>query len=288
MSKKRIQPFQLQNRRKASRTSPLSPELKRLIDQVNMIPPKSEGYWREFCDFLQLQVRRWREIEGMEVGDGEFASIMSVVKPWEWERYLEPLPKWFSDRILSRRRILAEMLDEACSFVAARQTIRHIARTRSEMQEYKRRGLNLPPTDIPIPAITIAPDAFLSLRQNESGKIDVTLGEVAKALAGTEVDRIRECCICKQVFWARRKDQICCVTKCSKVLRTRRWRAKAPEYKLRRILKAELADPLGRNEKHTESDRERQQIAYLREPTRPHRRAPRMPGTTKRSKPKTR
>lgn len=57
-----------------------------------------------------------------------------------------------------------------------------------------------------------------------------------------ETDRIRECEVCNQIFWAGRRDMRGCSTKCAKVLRTRRWREKTTEeqrtaYKVARAQK---------------------------------------------------
>ena len=264
---------------------PVSPALKRLIDRANWIPPESETYWREFCDFLEPQIRLWQDVNRPEYADDPI-SIMSVVKPWsEWESYLEHLPKRFRDFLWSRRDRLREMLDRACFFVAARETLTHIARMRSQMKKIRLRGMNLPATTIPIPAIQFAPDAFLNLRLSKSGLIEVDLGEIASALASAEADRIRECDICGRIFWAGRSDQKCCTPKCAKVLRTRRWRANYQDkYIQQRYQKAEQHHPLGHKEKRAKEEGERQQLASLKEPTRPHRPAPRLPGPALKSK----
>jgi len=145
------------------------------------------------------------------------------------------------------------MIPRACYFVAAYGTLKHIAGIRTLLQETRTGGMTLP-----IPFIQYDPGAFLNLRVNEKGLIEVGLGEIASALASAEADRIRECDICGRIFWAGRSDQKCCTPKCAKVLRTRRWRAKYPvQYIQQRYQKAEQLDPHGCKEKRATEEGER-------------------------------
>jgi hypothetical protein len=53
------------------------------------------------------------------------------------------------------------------------------------------------------------------------------------ALAGAELDRVRQCGVCDRFFFARRTDQKACGKPCNQTRRVREWRKKA-EYELRR------------------------------------------------------
>src|SRR5262245_47952755 len=71
------------------------------------------------------------------------------------------------------------------------------------------------------------------LQVNESGRIDIKHDRLLELLKCVDVARIRECQVCKYIFWAGRSDQKCCSTDHAKVLRTREWRKKyAENYKL--------------------------------------------------------
>ena len=91
-------------------------------------------------------------------------------------------------------------------------------------------------------------DNPVSLFTDLRGNFRVEPNPLIQAMDGVEADRIRECRICGQIFWAGRTDQACCKRRCAKVLRTRRWREGYPaKYKPQRIKKAEEAEAPDRN-----------------------------------------
>ena len=274
-----IQPVQTSKVRQASRMRPVSPALKRLIDRANWIPPESDADWSEFCNFLEPMAHAY--VGGLIHGRSMVDSMPSMKS---WKTFFEPLPERVRRFIRLRSKYgLEDMIPRAYYFVAAYGTLKHIAGIRTLVQGTGGgfRGMTLP-----IPFIQYDPGAFLNLRVNEKGLIEVDLGEIASALASAEADRIRECGLCRRIFWAGRSDQKCCIPKCSKVLRTRRWRENYPDkYKQRRHQKAEQLDPRVRKEKRAKEEEERRQIATLKEPTRSARRAPRLPGYSAKTKP---
>ena len=77
---------------------------------------------------------------------------------------------------------------------------------------------SLTPRALPLP---IERSASLWL---ESGKLSVKLAPFLEALQGLEVERLRICPICSQIFWAGRLDKSGCSENCSRVLRQRRLR----------------------------------------------------------------
>lgn len=59
------------------------------------------------------------------------------------------------------------------------------------------------------------------------------------AVNGVDATRIRECEVCKCIFWAGRKTQKGCSARCGDVIRKRRYRARQSEYEYRRYKKEE-------------------------------------------------
>ena len=89
-------------------------------------------------------------------------------------------------------------------------------------------------------------DAFIGLpmltfsRIHKTGRIQFEKHPAFRVLEGVKADRIRECLVCKKIFWASRIDKKCCAPLCRGVWNTRRWREKYQDiYKLQRYQKAE-------------------------------------------------
>ena len=61
---------------------------------------------------------------------------------------------------------------------------------------------------------------------DEHGRIYLRKDELAEAVEGVEAARIRECEVCKRIFWAGRIDQRGCSLRCNDILRKRRYRAR--------------------------------------------------------------
>jgi hypothetical protein len=90
----------------------------------------------------------------------------------------------------------------------------------------------------------------VNLYVDENGYIAFTSPILPVFLKEVEANRIRECQICNQFFWAGRKDMQCCSKKCAHVLRNRNYRKNYPQkYKLQRIKKAEAQDQQNTNKK---------------------------------------
>jgi hypothetical protein len=74
---------------------------------------------------------------------------------------------------------------------------------------------------------------------DEQGRIRFIKDWFAEAAEGEEAARIRECGVCQQVFWAGRKDQLCCKPRCADILRKRNKRkrdaAQRLEDKIQRV-----------------------------------------------------
>jgi hypothetical protein len=120
-------------------------------------------------------------------------------------------------------------------------------------------------------------EGVISVSTTEKGLLQVDRAPLLRAIEGVEVSRIRECPICRKIFWAGRIDQPCCSKEHGKVLRTRRWRDGYTEkYKLQRGDKAEREDKKKQQQKAIQVEQERERLAQREAPTFA-RRSPRLP-----------
>jgi len=67
--------------------------------------------------------------------------------------------------------------------------------------------------------------------------------EIVSVLEKIEVERIRLCPICEQLFWAGRLDQIACSPRCGNTLRARRWRQEPSSNQRNRTGKLKTSSP---------------------------------------------
>jgi hypothetical protein len=91
----------------------------------------------------------------------------------------------------------------------------------------------------------------LELSINEEGQFKAMPHLIAQALDGVEPWRIRECLICKSVFWAGRINKWCCSDGCSLVLRQRRFRKNKEQYeanRARKEMREKLLQEIGKTE----------------------------------------
>jgi hypothetical protein len=81
---------------------------------------------------------------------------------------------------------------------------------------------------------------------DDEGKLRLQVDELTQALDGVELNRIRECKLCGQIFWAGRKDKKCCSLRCNNVYNVRN----TPRRKLD---KAQRMENEIRRERHKKS-----------------------------------
>lgn len=74
----------------------------------------------------------------------------------------------------------------------------------------------------------------------ETGLIGVMKNEWLLDLIGVEADRLRECKICQRIFWAWQNNMVACNSKCSNVNRQRTLREKQAQYEQARKKKGVL------------------------------------------------
>jgi hypothetical protein len=74
---------------------------------------------------------------------------------------------------------------------------------------------------------------------DENGRIQLVFGTLARMLDGAEVERIRQCKMCHEIFWAGRLDQETCTRRCTNLFHQHKRRYQTDDeklaYKMRRI-----------------------------------------------------
>jgi hypothetical protein len=73
--------------------------------------------------------------------------------------------------------------------------------------------------------------------------------EFLRALEGVEAQCVRQCPVCRHIFFALRKDQKACSKRCNAVRRVRRWRENQDRHEYRRKLRSAGLVPSGRPKK---------------------------------------
>ena len=69
--------------------------------------------------------------------------------------------------------------------------------------------------------------AYLAITKERT--VTVRMSPFARAIQGAEIDYIRYCETCGNIFYAGRKNQQCCTVKCAKAQRQKRWRQRFKE-----------------------------------------------------------
>jgi hypothetical protein len=69
-------------------------------------------------------------------------------------------------------------------------------------------------------------DAGAYLLISKERTVKVQMSPFARAIEGAEIDYLRYCATCRNIFYAGRKNQHCCSVKCAKAQRQKKWRQK--------------------------------------------------------------
>jgi hypothetical protein len=239
----------------ASRKRPVPEKLARYIDLANIIPPPD--YVERSFGGRALQ--EWWRVEMQDVRD-------MVDKFPGFKEYLES-ENLSGNKMSWGAKILCDQLR------AARAVLYAIAHTDKETWANEE--------SLMVSRILRDYDHdLILLRVDERGNLRLDF-PLLRAIEGVEASRIRECAICRAIFWAGRVDQRCCKTQCAHVLRTRKWRERYPDkYKPQRIFKAESSDKSAPTKRAAQEERERQRLESMKAPSFSHR-SPRLPNPSK-------
>jgi hypothetical protein len=203
-----IQKMSNGRRQQASRSRPTPDNLLPFIDMANALPAPEKLPGAVEGDFRD---HYWDRDEDVEALAAQFKSFQAYLKGAD---------------------LSAELPVETVRLCKSLSTIRAVLRTIARKDKSELANGNL--------LIGSQIEDFVSGHADQDGKFRVEHHPLLRALEGVELVRIRECHICGKIFWAGRIDQLCCTTRCAKVLRTRRWRECYPErYKQQRYVKAQ-------------------------------------------------
>jgi hypothetical protein len=221
------------------------PELKQLIDWVNLVPPDHEMKPLEEIvgdkvgSFLRIDTPEYKEYELRKA-----EALIMYLKSFPKEIMktgldlvkLEKLHDLFqkADK-LSKQMIDPENLslrDEIEStllktFRAQESLYWSLRTTRKTLYRLAEIGENPGPylgqklKDVILGTNLLMEYAYL----DERGILQRTPNRFAETLVGVEVSRIRACLICRKLFWANRKDKRCCSEEHSRIIRQRQVRA---------------------------------------------------------------
>lgn len=137
--------------------------------------------------------------------------------------------------------------------IRARKILIEIAEKSALINQYRRFYLQTGIWPAVTTLLTTVSNLNISLHINEKGQIAVKPDKLLDALLGTDAERIRQCPICNNIFWASRIDQRACSKRCSNTMRVRRSRELNQErgtmYKRARIKKAEHKKLISRDSK---------------------------------------
>lgn|SRR6516164_7142869 len=207
-----VQPVSDNKNEQASRLKPPPPSIGDLLQVANSLPP--DYPLPDLGEVLRLRLTPDFRKPNPEKGFRDFLDRMRTQFP-DFVTALENLEKPH-DSVYLRYE----------SARAARDTLRAIAR----MQDKK------PGDEVPVIGI----NRLVSIRVGAAGKVEIKLDPFVQKLGGVDVRRIRECEICRGIFWAGRIDQKCCSRAHAKTLRTRVWRRNYLElHKPRRVKRQE-------------------------------------------------
>ena len=209
---------------------PAPQKLSRLIEIVNLVPPTRQipdldGRLEDqsgegTLDELERGEQLW--LEGLK----DFIESLPEEKRQTLREYLFNIEDWrrsgapfFFYFTVERYKLLRE----------AQKTLHALARLRKNKRSDGKTLRLFPPLTVPA-----------EIRIDKHGNITLT-GQLIEALSEKQidVDRIRECAVCRRIFWAGRIDaQQCGATKCKNTLGVRLWRERKDIYNRERRKKA--------------------------------------------------
>jgi hypothetical protein len=200
----RIQQMSNSGEQQASRAKPVPATLAEYIDLANILP-------------------RPEDLPGAINGD-----IHDYY--WRDEGHTEALVARYEKFRLYMKDVdlAAELPVQAVQRCKALGEIRSVLRNIARMDKDKMATQNILTGSNLEDAVTVLADP--------DGKCRVQHHPLLRALEGVELNRIRECPICGQIYWAGRIDKPCCTDRCARIRRTRKWReGYSDKYKLQRV-----------------------------------------------------
>jgi hypothetical protein len=212
------------------------PDLQRLFDLVNLIPPDQEME----CPYLQ-------GARNLLIRPGSRKWVEEERRKYEaFEEYLESFPKGFQayirystsdelDEVIREMNELAQPMSDTDDAAFEKRLVgilskqidlyERIRAIRKDLYRFTEIGENAEKylgqqLDIAL-GVLLVEHAYL----DKEGRLRRQPNPYAELMDGVEVSRIRACLICKKLFWATRKDKKCCSEEHSAIIRQRHSRS---------------------------------------------------------------
>lgn len=190
-------------------------ELARLIDLVNSVPPD-----RELPHIQDLL----KECEGDK---GRFVDAMIEKLAGVPESFTQP-SRFDNWRIGHGSLDLADYIASGyMHFRRLRTAVRKMAQLSGLSESNEGRAQRMVELFLSSSELSIAAELDIDDR---TGLITLRRDERLSALIGVQADRLRECEICRLVFWARQDNMVACSARCSAANRQRRLRERRSQY----------------------------------------------------------
>jgi hypothetical protein len=245
-----VQNIQRSTTRQASRLRSAPEQLRKYIDIANLLPPRESPpeLLPAGAPVAEVTVAQWSNV---------VTAIGDLIKRF-------PRFGQFMKGVDLRQYPPVEAYRRCRDFAVVRDVMFALARSdKTKLAE-----------SIPI---ATSLEGLVSISANQNGILRLERMPLLQAIEGIEASRVRQCPICRNIFWAGRIDQPCCSTPCAKICRTRRWREGYIEkYKVQRCGKAETEDKGKRRGRTVSEKHERERLASRKAPDFA-RRPPRLP-----------
>jgi hypothetical protein len=199
---------------KQNRTRPVPKGVQKLLDLVNELPTELKYFplavdetevglvSTEFSEYVETLSKPIREF----IGPFDLKTRMTLA-------WIEPR----RSKGYSPDKTMRAAYNRYTSLVSARDALRFLATFNNWNNDFDRNVIPFNPVEM-----TVA----VTLRADEAGVFKVVSNEVIDGLLDhhMEAHRIRECPICKNLYWAGRRTRLTCSMECGNTLRQRRWR----------------------------------------------------------------
>lgn len=211
------------------------PELQKLLDVINLIPPDHEMKNSGEIYKRKLMINP-ESAERLEEDRREAAAFEKYFEsfPTEFRRVIaaagyrdlasladeiDALPPGaheteVPDYWLKRTGIIKQRIEFYDQLRMMRNNLYRFAEIGKEVEKYRGKELDV------VLGVLLVEYAYL----DQEGKIRRQPNRFAEIIEGVEASRIRACLVCRKLFWAQRSDKWCCSKEHSSIIRQRQSR----------------------------------------------------------------
>jgi len=189
-----------------------SPALMKLLEIVNLAPSDAEFLsWSELEDMFTAH-------EHIKLSREDYEEYSDNY--WELMSYMNAVVLDHAARYPKLKEYLAQSEDSSTryfDFLGLRRKVYQLIHEAVYFIKTGKEGVFVPESPVSF---------WLSYNFSKNKKFNFEPDLVVTALQDVDIDRLRFCEVCKNVFFANRKEKIGCSDKCNQVLRTRKRRMK--------------------------------------------------------------